>query len=469
MKKTKLLISLLLVFSLLLPLAACGGEEIEPIGDLDAQVTGSGSVEGFEYNVYSDGTVGITKYTGGYTRHTVPSEIDGMQVSRIEEKAYFDCGLVKVTIPDSVIYIGESAFEQNQELIKVDMSDNCLYIGAKAFYNCLELKKVDVPNCLESIGPYAFTLTEWLNSAKEDFVIVGQGILIRYLGHEREVTIPEEVRFISTAFTALNGRMDGIRSRLEKVNIGENVEIIGDCAFNLCTHLSDIKIPETVTYIGERAFADCVSITELEIPTSITRIEDYTFFSCEGLVEYTVPDHIQYVGYKAFGKCLNLEVLNIGSGAEYIDPTVVDESDLLAELNVSADNQFYTACDLTLYNKDMSILYYYHRYKPDTELHIPDSVVEIGRKAFYGATNLTEIYFSDSLEVIGLGAFDGCEGIEYLHFSDKLKVIGNSAFLNCPSFNEIFYAGTREQWDAIEVGENNIAFNGTFVNYEWVE
>ena len=110
MKTFKALVCILLAVCMILPFAACGKETIIPEGSLDAVVTGSGSNEDFTYNIYSDGTVGITKYTGGYTRHTVPSEIDGMQVSRIEEKAYFNAGLVKLTIPDSVIYIGDNQY-----------------------------------------------------------------------------------------------------------------------------------------------------------------------------------------------------------------------------------------------------------------------------------------------------------------------------------------------------------------------
>ncbi|MBR4940926.1 MAG: hypothetical protein IKZ19_02900, partial [Clostridia bacterium] len=61
MRKIKLVLSLLLIAAMMLPLCACGSTVV-PVGDLNATVTGSGSVDGFEYNTYSDGTVGITKY-----------------------------------------------------------------------------------------------------------------------------------------------------------------------------------------------------------------------------------------------------------------------------------------------------------------------------------------------------------------------------------------------------------------------
>ncbi len=467
MSKLKTVICICLVICAVLPLCACGGADIVPVGSLDATVTGSGSNEDFQYNIYSDGTVGITKYTGGYTRHTVPSEIDGMQVSRIEEKAYFDCNLVKVTIPDSVIWIGNSAFELNRELVTVNMSNNCLHIGEKAFYNCQVLKNVVVPDCLEYIGAYAFTLTEWINSHEEDFVIVGQGILIKYLGHDREVTVPDNVRFISTAFATLNGRVDGIRSRLEKVVIGPNVEIIGDHAFSLCGFLADVNIPESITYIGKYAFADCVRLEKLEIPKTITRIEEGTFMGCEGFKEYTVPDHIEYIGAKAFAECLNLETLNIGSGVEYIDRTVVEASDWLSELNVSEENEVYSALDLCLYSKDMSELYYYHRYKADTYVEIPDSVKIIHKYAFMGAENIVELYLPENLEKISIGAFENCTSIEYLHVYDKLTKIESGAFLTCSQFTEVFYYGSKEQWEQIEVDQNNNSLLLSYINFDF--
>ena len=466
MKLIKAIVCLLLSVCMVLPFAACGGADVTPKGDLNAVVTGSGETDSFTYNIYSDGTVGITKYTGGYTRHTVPSEIDGMQVSRIEEKAYFSAGLVKVTIPDCVIYIGDSAFEQNRELVSVKMSKNCLHIGSSAFYSCVELKKIEIPDCLEYIGSYAFTLTKWIDNHDEDFVIVGQGILIKYLGNDSEVTIPDEVRFLSTAFSAMNGRTYDNIIRFEKVNIGPNLEIIGDCAFNLCAYLKEITIPETVKYIGKRAFADCLSLTTVELPESITRIEDYTFWGCEGFREYTVPDHIEYIGYKAFGKCLNLEKLTLGSGVSYIDFTFIEETDYLTELNISEDNSFYCEEDLCVYNKDMTELFLYYKVKPDTLFVMPDSVVTVHEKALSGSQNLVEIYFSENLETIGLCAFQECRSIEYLHISDKLKLIANSAFVGCSAFTEIYYTGSREQWQEIEVGGNNIAFQNSYVNFD---
>lgn len=465
MKTFKTFICILLVVCMVLPFAACGKETIIPEGNLDAEVTGSGQNEDFTYNIYSDGTVGITKYTGGYTRHTVPSEIDGMQVSRIEDKAYFDVGLVKVTIPDSIIYIGDSAFELNQDLASVKLSVNCQHIGSQAFYNCNALKKIQIPDGLEYIGSYAFTLTKWIEKHKEDFVIVGNGILIKYLGTDSEIVIPDEVRFISTAFSALNGRSFDYMGRLKKVTIGPSVEIIGDCAFNLCMHLEEIIIPDTVKYIGKRAFADCSALTKIEIPESVTRIEEYTFYGCMGFKEYTVPDHIEYIGNAAFGKCWNLEKLNIGKGVSEINIGFIEESDYLTELNVHEENKYYSAEDLCLYNGDKTVLYLYYKIKTDSVFNMPDTVEHVGDWAFNNCQNLVEIYLSDNLESIGICAFQTCQNIEYLHIADKLKLIDNSAFLNCSAFTEIFYEGSAEEWEEIEIRANNIAFNDTYVNF----
>lgn len=465
MRKIKAIVSILLAICMVLPFSACGQAPVVVKGDLDAEITGTGKNETFSYNIYSDGTVGITDYYGGYTNHKIPSEIDGMQVSRIESKAYSAKGLVKVVIPDSVIYIGDSAFEQNRELVSVKMSENCLHIGESAFYNCISLKKVKIPDCLEYIGAYAFTLTKWLDNHKEDFVIVGNGILIKYLGDDKVVTIPEEVRFISTAFSAMNGRKIDKLVRFEKVIIGPNVQIIGDCAFNLCIYLAEVEIPDTVKSIGKSAFSECIALTDLVYPESITKIDDYAFYGCIGFKEYTVPEHIEYIGYKAFAKCLNLVTINIGKNVSYIDTSFIDESDFVTEINISEDNMYYSEEDLCLYDKDKTVLYLYCKFKPDDMYEMPDSVVRIHEGAMYDCQNLVEIYLSDNLEEIGVRGFEGCKSIEYLHISDNLKTVANSAFLNCSAFTEIYYTGSAEQWSEIEVGSNNIAFENTYVNY----
>lgn len=59
---------------------------------------------------------------------------------------------------------------------------------------------------------------------------------------------------------------------------------------------------------------------------------------------------------------------------------------------------------------------------------LPDSIEEIGSKAFMYCTNLEEINLPDSLKIIGGNAFNWCEKLTELHIPDGVEYIGDEAF-----------------------------------------
>jgi len=62
-------------------------------------------------------------------------------------------------------------------------------------------------------------------------------------------------------------------------------------------------------------------------------------------------------------------------------------------------------------------------------LILPDTITEIGKKAFSGCTGLTSIAIPDSVTQIGYGAFDGCEKLDNIIIkSERLTEIGYDAF-----------------------------------------
>jgi hypothetical protein len=62
----------------------------------------------FTYTI-NNGTITITGYTGPGGAVTIPSTIDGLPVTTIGDSAFAFCPLSSVTIPNSVISIGDGA------------------------------------------------------------------------------------------------------------------------------------------------------------------------------------------------------------------------------------------------------------------------------------------------------------------------------------------------------------------------
>ena len=79
------------------------------------------------------------------------------RVTSIDWAAFIDCGnLMSVTIPDSVMNIGESAFFSCSKLNNIVIPNSVLTIGAHAFYGCSSLTSITIPNSVKSISDYAF-------------------------------------------------------------------------------------------------------------------------------------------------------------------------------------------------------------------------------------------------------------------------------------------------------------------------
>jgi len=86
----------------------------------------------FTVEVISEGSAArITKYAGKNTEIRIPPRIGDRHVTEIGEQAFSKKGLTSVTIPDSVIFIGNLAFADNR-IGSISIGSN-VYIATNAF------------------------------------------------------------------------------------------------------------------------------------------------------------------------------------------------------------------------------------------------------------------------------------------------------------------------------------------------
>ena len=97
-------------------------------------------------------------------------------------------------MPDSVISIESSAFNDCTALSNVTFSVSVNNIGARAFYNCSNLRDITLPDSVITIGESAFLDCNGLTNA-----ILGSGVAdigayaFRYCSSLVIVTIPDSV------------------------------------------------------------------------------------------------------------------------------------------------------------------------------------------------------------------------------------------------------------------------------------
>ena len=175
-------------------------------------------------------------------------------------------------------------------------------------------------------------------------------VLIKYLGPEKDVVVPEGV--IKIAENAFNfrtinslvlpeslteigdwafsgasikcpvitipnnvvrighGAFDG-KKNIQIIELGDSVEEIAPSAFSSCKDLKKIKIGTSVKQIGERAFYHCEALEEINIPSSVKKIGSYAFQSCTALKKVYIDSSVETVGASIFNECISLEKLTI--------------------------------------------------------------------------------------------------------------------------------------------------------------
>ena len=198
----------------------------------------------------------------------------------------------KLTIPDGVTCIGDSALDDCENLKEIKIPDGVTSIDEDAFGGCKSLTEIKIPDGVTSIGGMAFRGCESLTKIKipDGVTSIGDDAFVGCKSL-KEIEIPDGVTYIgSSAFCGCEN--------LTEIKIPNGVTSIGMYVFCRCKNIKKIKIPDGVTYIGDGAFKGCESLKEIEIPDGVTYIGDGAFNGCESLKEIKIPDGVTYNGYR---------------------------------------------------------------------------------------------------------------------------------------------------------------------------
>lgn len=119
---------------------------------------------------------------------------------------------------------------------------------------------------------------------------------------------------------------------------------------------------------------------------------------------------------------------------------------------------------------------------------IADTVRSIGSAAFYGCTSLRGVVLPSRLDEIDISVFDHCsalrdvtlpEGVElirnaafnccseleWVYLPRSVVEIENSAFNGCYALTDVYYGGTQEEWNRIEIAAYNKYLREANIHY----
>jgi hypothetical protein len=233
------------------------------------------------------------------------------------------------------------------------------------------------------------------------------------------------------------------RSDLKSIVIPNSVTIIGQDAFRGCKSLKDVVIPDSVTEIWGGAFFNCPALTHIEIPNSVTKIAS-SAFSRTGLTSIDIPKSVESIGSYAFSHT-PLEKIVFPNSVTEIGAGVVADCKALSCLIVEEGNPKYDSregCNAIIETETDKLI------AACSSTIIPDSVKEIGEKAFMNCNTLTELSLPDSVVIIGDEAFRNCSSLTSITISKSVTEIGSDAFLGCSAVESIVVEEGNTRYDS---------------------
>lgn len=187
-------------------------------------------------------------------------------------KYAFDTTIIsEITIPSSVVQIGEKAFG-NRVLIRGEVGSTAEKYAEK-FGNPFR----DI-NAIEFSGTCGENLT-WKWTKEGVLLIQGSGEMTDYKSIQ---SIP----------------WDSLRKEILSVDIAPGVTSVSAYAFDLCENLTSVVLPEGLVSLGESAFSD-TALKKIVFPSTLKSIGFSCFYRCK-LDEVILPDSLTVLGNYAF-------------------------------------------------------------------------------------------------------------------------------------------------------------------------
>ena len=207
---------------------------------------------------------------------------------------------------------------------------------------------------------------------------------------------------------------------IKSYTVPDSVLEISDYSFEGCRKIEGVEISHGVKNIGESAFEDCWWLESVNLPDSIINIGENAFSGCEYLSKIFIPSSVTYIGEYAFSSCRHLE-----------------------SIEVDSNNLYYCSDEYgVLFNKDKTELIYYPVYSDASIYIIPTNVSVIHAGAFHYANNINSIKIPRSVTFIDYSAFDYCYNL-----------------------SNIYYLGTEQEWNDIEIKPNNNYLLNATIHY----
>ena len=378
-------------------------------------------------------------------------------VTKIGNYAFSGTNITAVTIPGTVMSLGERAFGDCHGLAKITFEESdeplsFVYGYEGSFQYCDHDKEVIVNrnvNHSNSGCPFYANVTSAVIGGKAttvaDYLFHGQGKMT-------SISIGNSVTSIGNyAFYDCGAPSDEVEMTL---TLSDNLTTIGENAFFSCEALKSLTLPSSLKLIGGSAFSSA-SITSIVIPESIDSIGESAFESCQKLTSIRIEDsdkplRMREGYYRPFHYCGAAKTVYLGRNlilSENSTPfetsiTSVEIGDKVTVINprMFADNTLLTSVTIGKGVKSIEYSAFYNcgNYETVSELTVSlgENTTRIGEDAFRYCTKLKSIALPASVKTIEASAFSNT-GLTDITIPATIDSLGQRAFGECGNLTNI--------------------------------
>lgn len=263
-------------------------------------------INGIEYSLGED-TASVVGYDKANETIDIPEtiQVDGKDytVVSIAPRLFFNSTITSVSLPAKLSDIGEFAFYGSKGLTELIIPNSVVSVGESAFEKCTSIETVSISSSLTNIEERTF---------HQCFSI-------------KSMTIPPSVKVIGKA------AFESCYS-MEELSLPPSLEKIEQGAFYGCDNLASLTIPSSVNEIGPSAFWNCIHLKSATISSSLTIIPYGLFYGCHDLTNVVIPSSVSNIGERAFEQCLKLPILILPSSITTIDEDAFKNCEMLTTI-----------------------------------------------------------------------------------------------------------------------------------------
>ena len=426
---------------------------------------------------------------------------------------------------DPTQYIGAFAFGGCTSLRSVSVPQSITGLAYNAFENCDSLEAVFYggseeewavlsADCAELANVPVYEYSSWGAPVGEDAMFVADAF-----GQTGRIFGTGET------WDFLYKTSPVCRSSVEEIIVEDGITHIGDRLFNDCDDIKKVTLPSSLDYIGQYMCSDCDNLETVVIPNSVEWIDQFAFAGCTKLKRVFLGSGLETIDWAAFAYDEALEkVYYIESQETFYERVHVDgNNDPLGNATFCALSGACGPCHAYMFEPETATLTIYgsgamddygihdmpwYEFRDEIrEVVINNGVTTVGEDAFWEFENIEKVTLPDSMETIVKYAFSGCEKLAEINLPENLKSIGNqalsgtaltyvmipsgiqkisastfsycesletvylpksvktiagAAFYKCTALKEIYYEGTEDELNAIEIGDmNDPLYNAT--------